>query len=366
MSYPLVNERRSRRRLTVVGALLGAVTLATLLSSTMADAGHLLGTAVPAETRQGTIGKCPAGSTELLYQPDGNTGSNALVQTTTSADGKSMDLTFAPSLSGAGVTAYIKGGNAYNVYLITVDSDMTDSTGLHSPPKSGNIPQISHFLICQSSPPKPLFDVPPTLQLGYADSFHADGAAVAPVQYFPSPWKSDLGTGEHFLGCDGTQCGGMNDGKFDAGAILITNVDVDTPLTLVAAEVNIGSCRFAPWDQLIGGGLTAKVNGGRFILTQTGILGDPMPQPCGTPILTTGYTSQTNFDTSERPDDTDGFPVCSGAVFTPVISLTFDDGTADGVTLTINDTQLILNTGGYDAAACSPRRNEATPWTAVV
>jgi hypothetical protein len=373
MSSPASTDKRARRRRTVVVAVLGAVTVATLLGSTTAGADSHLDSGDPRATAfPGTIGKCPAGQTTLLYVPNGNTGSNPLVQTTTTGGGTLISLSFAASLTGSQVTAYIKGGNAYNAYPIVVDGNSlpqsADQINLHAPlTKNGKIPQISHFLICQAV--RPLFEVPPTLHLGYADTFHADGAAIAPVQYFPSPWKNDLGAGEHFLGCQGAQCGGPGDGKFDGGAILITNAD-DIPLTLLAAEVNIGPCRFNPWEQMIaqapGGNFTANANGGRFILTQTGVLGDPMPFPCGNPIDPTGYIPQTNFDTSERPDDEDGFPVCAGPVFTPVISLTFADGTPDGITLTINDTQRILNTGGYDAAACSPRRNEATPWTPVV
>jgi hypothetical protein len=199
-------------------------------------------------------------------------------------------------------------------------------------------------------------DLPPGIFLGYADDFH--GVGGGPFPFFPSPWRNDPGV--KFLGCSGAECGPT--GKFDSGAIRIDNpVTNQDPMTLAAASVDIGPCHYEIWDTY----LPQTANPGeKFILTQTGVSGSgPMPAPCDL-ALDPLFHAETNFDTSERPGDTrePKHYDCAPAVREiPVINLSF----SSGLDLTIQDTGMILNTGGTDSFACSAR-DEATPWTGPI
>lgn len=353
MSSLRSGTRRSRSRRA---ALLGGFAVTLLGIGLVAATAEAAMTDDPRATaHDGNISRCPAGTTPLL-SGSGSSGSNSLVTTTASSGGRFISLVFAPSLTGAGVIAYVKGGPAYNRYVITVGT--TDTTLLRSPLlKSGGIPAISHFLICQTGPPPPppppLVDEAPSIFLAYADTFHGPLPGQS-VPFTPTPWMDDPDV--VFVGCrELTTCG-----KLDSGAIRIDNPATNTAgKTLAAATVTIDGCTFTPWTALLP---QTVAPGKQLILTQTGLLGAPMPAPCRNAIAEE-FWPFTNFDTSERDGDSRAaaFYNCDGGGGVPVITLTFTDDPA----LVVNDTAKILNTGGSDASVCG-RGNEATPWTGPI
>ncbi len=173
------------------------------------------------------------------------------------------------------------------------------------------------------------------------------------VNPVPSPWQGDPGV--VFLGCAASapECGG----DYEAGAIRIDNPPTNPALTLTAASVTIGPCTFTPWGQF----LPATVGPGQIlILTQTGVLGPPQPPPCDAslpPVLRPYF----NFDTALGPfDNPPNFNCDPALVPFPVITLTF----ANGFTLTVTDTQEVLNAGGANRFVCQGLPNSA-PWTPV-
>lgn len=193
--------------------------------------------------------------------------------------------------------------------------------------------------------------VTPTFYLGYADDFH-DGTGSS-VPFTPTPWLGSPGV--VFVGCiTEAECG-----KRDGGAIRMDNPVGNAALTLIDAYVDIGPCHFQPWGAL----LPVTVQPGQtLILTQTGLLGPPMPAPCREAMDPLVWPYQ-NFDTSERPGDTREPPFYNCDVstgLTPVITLMF----SSGIRLTVTDAGKVLNTGGTDSFACFGV-SEATPWTAV-
>lgn len=199
-------------------------------------------------------------------------------------------------------------------------------------------------------------DQGPVIFLAYADSWHDTGG---PFPALPSPWRGDPNV--VFVGCSGIECGGTGSGRIQAGAIRIDNVATNAnPMTVVSASVDIGPCHYHPWDEL----LPATANPGQsIILTQSGVLGAPMPEPCAAgmdPLLHPEH----NFATAHRPGDTrtPSFYDCNPEIrHTPVINLTF----ADGTVLAVSDTGRVLNTGGTHSFACTGQ-NQATPWTGPI
>jgi len=192
----------------------------------------------------------------------------------------------------------------------------------------------------------------PAIFLGYVDDFHGVGGGSVPS--IPSPWRGSPGV--VYVGCSGAECGLT--GKFDGGAIRIDNPAANPALTLTAASVQIGPCNFHPWDGLLP---QTAGPGQSLLLTQTGLLGPPMPAPCNE-AMDPLFWAETNFDTSERPGDTRTPPFydCNPAVrYTPMITLVLN-----GTTLTVTDADRVLNTGGTDRFACLGQ-DEATPWTPV-
>lgn len=350
-----------RHRRSVAAAVLSVALLGTTALATAAEASEPLSGDTRATAVAGSISKCPAGQQTLLYDPNGTNG-NALVGTNVTDGGRLVDLIFAASLNGSAVTAYIKGGKAYNVYDDIVAGGTTeDSDDLHAPlNQRGQIPAISHLLVCQTAaPPPPLINDPPKIHVAYVDSFH-DPLASQSIPFTPSPWKGDPNV--EYVGCNtDAECG-----KYDGGAIRIDNPATNTVTkTLNAASVTIGDCHFTPWGALLP---RSFAPGKMLILTQSGILGPPMPGSCKEAI-DPNWWDYTNFDTSERPGDNRGAPDGSGRVYncdattghTPLIHLEF----ADGTVLDINDTQKILNTGGTDSHACNTG-NEASPWVEIL
>lgn len=201
----------------------------------------------------------------------------------------------------------------------------------------------------KATPPGPV--ITPAIYLGYADNYH--DAAGSPIPPTPSPWAGDANI--VFVGCTTeAECG-----KLDGGAIRVDNPAGNPALTLIDAYVDIGPCHFAPWVALLP--VTAQP-GQSIVLTQTGLLGPPMPAPCREAMDPLDWPLQ-NFDTSERPGDTRSPPFYNCDLttgLTPVIKLVFDNG----MSLTVTDAGKVLNTGGADSHTCFGV-NEATPWTAV-
>jgi hypothetical protein len=340
-----------RRRAAAVGAIVVVCF----------GAGFLVSPADAAETddpravpHDGNVSTCPSGMTQLLSAQGGGSG-NAKVTTTYSSGGRYVTLTFASALTGAKVVAYVKGSRAYNEYAILVGT--TDTTLLRAPfAKNGSLPAISHLLVCQKEPPPPpppLVDKPPRIFVAYVDNFH-DPSIGESIPFRPSPWQGDPNV--VYVGCpDEATCG-----KFDGGAIRIDNPSENTVTkSVTAASVVIGACTFTPWTALLPQSFGP---GKKLVLTQTGILGPPMPGPCRDAIDPAVWP-YTNFDTSERAGDSrdKGIYNCDLAGPAPVINLTFGDGTA----LAISDTAKILNTGGSDSHACFGR-NEAHPWEEIL
>jgi hypothetical protein len=348
----------------VAAVALGAALLGSLAITTTAGATHQTGGIPPATVHAGSINACPAGTTLLFAPNGGNASANGVTVTVTnlanspSKNGQYIRVAFDPSLNGSVVSVFVKGANSYNAYSFTVTGTVT---GLHSPLKNNSIPAVSHYLVCQTAPPPepepdPDPDLPPEIFLGYADDFHA---VSGPTAFKPSPWAGDPGV--VYVGCTGPDCGGTS-GKFDAGAIRIDNQGTNAAaLKLTSASVDIGPCHYEPWVGL----LPQTANPGqKLILTQTGVLGPPMPEPCAA-ALDPAFHAETNFDTSERPGDTrePKFYGCGPDIVreTPVINLVFEGG----INLTIQDAGRILNTGGTDSFACTGL-DEATPWTGPI
>jgi hypothetical protein len=220
------------------------------------------------------------------------------------------------------------------------------------------VPPTCYLSTSPDPDPDPDPDLAPSIYLAYVDNYH--DAAGTTIPWAPTPWAGDPSV--VFVGCTtAADCG-----KYDGGAIRIDNAATNTgTLTLDSASVAIGACTFNPWTALLP---QAAAPGESLVLTQTGLLGPPMPAPCREAIdpMVWDYT---NFDTSERPGDNRGFPTFADRKFdcntttgaTPVITLNF----AGGITLTVNDTGKVLNTGGIDSQACFGI-NEATPWTGPI
>jgi hypothetical protein len=188
----------------------------------------------------------------------------------------------------------------------------------------------------------------PAIYLGFADTFHDDN-----FRFTPSPWLGDAGV--VFLGCAAStpECGPA----YNAGAIRIDNPASNPALTLTAASVAIGPCTFSPWGEF----LPATAGPGQaLILTQTGLLGPPQPPPCDASMSVVNRPLL-NFDTASGPFDAPPTFNCDPALIPfPVVTLTFENG----FTLTVTDSQEVLNTGGTNRFVCQGV-GKGTPWTAV-
>lgn len=106
----------------------------------------------------GNIVRCPAGMT-LLLSRDGATGGTAGPITTTVSDpfiniAVSNANGFVNPLNGTNVVVFVKGGPNYNTYTIPVGPNGASASGLRAPFNGGgNIPGISHYLVCQDGNP---------------------------------------------------------------------------------------------------------------------------------------------------------------------------------------------------------------------
>jgi hypothetical protein len=151
--------------------------------------------------------------------------------------------------------------------------------------------------------------------VGYADGLRGPG-------FFPNPWNGD--TGVTFIG-DAS-------GSADAGAIRIDNVGA-TSMNITDISVTMaGGQNFDLW-----GNPGTLLPGNKLIVTET---------------------AHYNFDTSDYPTTSPGFPWPDGeTAHAPHISITID-----GTVYNFLDTGHILDTGGFDYAAIG---NESFQWRPV-
>lgn len=170
--------------------------------------------------------------------------------------------------------------------------------------------------------------------VGYADNFHTAAAT------FPTPWDGSPNT--TFEGCTpAALC------AFDAGAVMVAN-NTASPVTVDAIAVHIDTCTYTGWPS------AALAPGHQLIVTQTATganNGCTGPDP-------------SNMDTSDiGPGGSAYAGNCTPDGVVPTV-----DVTVDGVTTTYTDSGQVLNTGGVDAANCTPQpgpNSEATQWTLV-
>lgn len=185
---------------------------------------------------------------------------------------------------------------------------------------------------------------PPPVFAGYADGYRMAAAD------HPDPWQ---GSGHViFVGCNAhspTTCStGAHGPIYDAGALMIDNT-TGADITVTNASVTAGSCDFTQqWA-----GLDEQVPAGwSLILTQTG---GPAPPACGA----TGGKQAQNFDTSEL-NSAAGTAKCTiNNHLIPVFHVDLN-----GVPVTYEDTQQVLNTDGVDPGAplCGAK-NETENWS---
>jgi Big-like domain-containing protein len=164
--------------------------------------------------------------------------------------------------------------------------------------------------------------------VGYADNLRANPGN------FPTPW--DGSPGVTFEGCTGS-C------TFDAGAVRIVNNSA-SPVTIDSVAVKISTCTFNMWPSA---NLAA---GGQLIVTQT-VTG-----------ASNGCASDGTMDTSDVGPNGEGYAGnCTPDGLIPEV-----DVSINGSVSSFSDTGQILNTGGVDAALCTPPPgNESTQWTPV-
>jgi len=167
--------------------------------------------------------------------------------------------------------------------------------------------------------------------VGYADTLRAN-----PTD-FPTPWSGSPNV--VFAGCT-VNC------SFDAGAVRLVN---NTPLavTIGSVLVQLSTCVFDMWPHN-----TVLQPGQQFIITQTA------SGAAGGCDNANGF-----FDTSDIGPNGAGWDTCTQSGVIPQVITTID-----GVTNTFTDSGQVLNTGGVDAADCSPPpgpNNESTQWTLI-
>ena len=179
--------------------------------------------------------------------------------------------------------------------------------------------------------------VPVTVSVGYADNIHCPtfisvGPASCvsnPPMTFPNPWMGSSGISQ-FIG------EGVEGVGFDAGALLLTN-NSGGAVTVSDVTVTVGTGNtFELW-----GSFTIPV-GESVILTQTFF--DPT-------------TLVPNFDTSDLTG------CCTNDHVIPSIAITIG-----GTTTTLQDTNQILNTGGFDLGCITSdcvTTNESHPWSLI-
>jgi hypothetical protein len=161
---------------------------------------------------------------------------------------------------------------------------------------------------------------------------YADNARAAAVN-FPTPW--DGSTGVTFEGCTGG-C------TFDAGAVRMVN-NSGSAVRIDSVAIKISTCTFNMWAP------ASIAPGGQLIVTQTA--NGP----------SNGCVADGTMDTSDvGPAGAAYAGNCTHDGLIPEV-----DVSIDGTVSTFNDSGQVLNTGGFDLAACRPSANESTQWTPI-
>ena len=305
----------------------------------------------------GNVTSCRAGTTSLLVVDNPSSATKGAVTGTVSGSSKQLlAVTATDALDGTTLEVFIKGGpNTYD-YQVPVGSTGASVSGLTAPRNGGgNIPTISHYLICQSRTSSP--STPPNGFVGYADSFHVDST--------PNPWLGSAGV--TFVGCNFNAVDACatdpatGDDLYDGGALRFDNPS-STPMTITDVSVTIGTCVFDPWP-----GLSETIAPGvSLVLTQTG---GPATGPCASGLIGTANAPFYNFDTSEFAGELNAPPYNPPGVscfvsdhLVPEITLTYNNTGIPG-TETLSDNGEVLNTGGFDLGVCTNDGDEFQPWS---
>ncbi len=209
----------------------------------------------------------------------------------------------------------------------------------------------------------PCAPTPPTVNLGYADSYPPRGAQPN----FPSPWKGSASVFDPsqtvlFIGCGygapdncptfTSPTTGITSDWYDDGAIRLDNPKTGVPLSFTGtgSNVTIGYCVYTPWN-----GLTGTANPGQtLILSQTGgtePCGPQVQAKTGFNVVPLNFPLNENLDTSESYAQSANYlnyiqggpPVCSNDGLIPVATLQLN-----GAAATITDNAQTLNDGGVD------------------
>jgi hypothetical protein len=316
----------------------------------------------------GNITSCPSG-TEIVNTSETGPGNQSfnvsvdgvtLITSVTSQNGINY-LAFTQS-GLSSFTVYVKGGPAYDEYQYSTGN--ASDILLHAPVNNGgNIPTISHYLVCGILFPKVL--------VGYADderggTTHNPGA--------PWPPAGGQATNVNFAGCPmgsakqdylsncatpsgntpGTCCTYNND--YDSGALQLQN-STTTPVDVasVTVTVNTGTssqCTIDIWPH----NKMVIPAGGALVLAQT----TARPPNCAN-AEQEHFLSVYNFDSSETEITT-----CVVDSHPAKITVTLSGGARK----TYTDSALVLTTGGKDPGKCAgtfglSTSDETVPWTAT-
>ncbi len=155
------------------------------------------------------------------------------------------------------------------------------------------------------------------VQVGYADD-------LRPSPFFPSNFCNG---GTQFDGSSGATCSQV----LDSGAIRIVNNTSQT-MNVTDVLVTIGSATFDLWNT---SGAFTIAAGTDEVLAQT---------------------SEFDFDTSDF-----GNVFAPGNSVQPTIRVTFSLGTGASQSMTLTDSEQVLNTGGFDLAAANPCPGASNP-----
>jgi Bacterial Ig-like domain (group 1) len=171
--------------------------------------------------------------------------------------------------------------------------------------------------------------------VGYADTLRANPA------HFPTPWEGSPGV--VYQGCSPST--GPSACSFDAGAVRFVN-NTGAPVSITGITVNVSTCSYHGWA-----GATSLPAGKQLIVTQL---------MSGAASGCTGPTPD-SMDTSDiGPNGVSYASNCHPDGIKPTV-----DATIDGSPQTFTDSGQVLNTGGFDLAACPAGTNESTQWSPV-
>ena len=182
---------------------------------------------------------------------------------------------------------------------------------------------------------------PPLLvQLGYADGTRASSAN------FPNPWAGSPGV--KFLGCQPpSPC------TYDGGAVRIINTSTKFLEIIRTVAVHIGNCTYS-WSPYATS--AAELQPGQSLIVTQLSSGSPFFGGCTGP-------DPTYFDGSDvGPGGSSYAGQCTPDSIIPTVDITLGNKR----TTTYRDFGQVLNTHGYDVAACPSGTNESIPWTSGI